>query len=135
MKAPCTFVLQHFLSRIRSTSYCVFLQRIAEMNLESTCEQSFGTGANRLTTEQILLSSAFEDHFAQRIAYGLRCSSQISEYRMGSLKILRGQLRSGLKLVNRTSAFPLSKIAVQKEHLASSLLHLTESTKPVSEVS
>jgi len=56
MKAPCMFVLSHFLSRIRSMSYCVFLQRIAEMNLDSPCGQSFGTGANRLTTEQILLS-------------------------------------------------------------------------------
>jgi len=56
MKAPCMFVLLHFLSRIRSMSYCVFLQRIAEMNLDSTCEQSYGTSANTLTTEQILLS-------------------------------------------------------------------------------
>jgi|HubBroStandDraft_4_1064222.scaffolds.fasta_scaffold02087_2 hypothetical protein len=37
-------------------SYCAFLQRIAEMNLDSTCGQSYGTGSNTLTTEQILLS-------------------------------------------------------------------------------
>src|SRR5580693_8210549 len=33
-------------------------------------------------------------------------------------------------VVNRTPALPLSKIAVQEEHLASSLLHTTESTNP-----
>ena len=46
------------------------------------------------------------------------------------LKFFVDQLRSGLKLVNRTPALPLSKIAVQEEHLASSLLHPTESTHP-----
>ena len=56
MKAPCMFVLPHFLSRLRSMSYCVFLQRIADLNLDSTCEQSYATSTNMLTTEQILLS-------------------------------------------------------------------------------
>jgi hypothetical protein len=56
MKAPCMFVLPHFLSRIRSMSSCVFLQRIAELNPDSACGQSFGTSANMLATEQILRS-------------------------------------------------------------------------------
>jgi hypothetical protein len=34
----------------------VFLQRIAEMNLDSICGQSYGVSVNTLTTEQILLS-------------------------------------------------------------------------------
>ena len=56
MKAPCMFVLPHSLSRIRSMNSCVFLQRIAELNPDSTCGQSFGTSANMLATEQILRS-------------------------------------------------------------------------------
>ena len=76
MKPPCMlFVLLHFLSRIRSMSYCVFLQRIAEMNLDSTCGQSYGTSANTLTTEQILLSLLSRNHLEQRIAYDFPCSS------------------------------------------------------------
>jgi hypothetical protein len=56
MKAPCMLVLLHFLSRIRSMSYRVFLQPIAEMNLDSNFEQSYRARGKTLTTEQILLS-------------------------------------------------------------------------------
>ncbi len=56
MKAPCMFVFPHFLSRIRSMSYRVFLQRIAEMNLDSTLWAELWHKRDRLTTEQILLS-------------------------------------------------------------------------------
>jgi hypothetical protein len=75
MKAPCMFVLLHFLSRIRSMSYCVFLQRIAELNLDSTCGQSYGTSANMLNNRANFALFAFADHIEQRIAYSFPCSS------------------------------------------------------------
>jgi len=94
MKAPCTFVLRHFLSPISSMSYCAFLQLIAEMNLDSTCGHRFATSANALTTEQIFLSLLSRDHVEQRIAYGLPCSSREENVGCVFLEILRGLSRA-----------------------------------------
>jgi hypothetical protein len=79
MKARCTFVLRFFLSRIRSMSYCVFLQRIAELILDSPCRHGFGTSANNRANYALF---AFEDHVEQRIAYGFPCSSHGKKCRL-----------------------------------------------------
>jgi hypothetical protein len=70
------FILLHFLSPIRSMSYCVFLQRIAEMNLDSICGQSYGTKREHANNRANFALFAIEDHVEQRMAYGFPCSSQ-----------------------------------------------------------